>query len=191
MSATPEEFLDGVVEDTSEESDILPFQKDTLLDQIQKAQTPKKRKAVTKPSVVSHLKEAYEKQQEEGAGPSPKKLKTEVDSYGEVATMKVDELKDILRWNNQVLTGTKDVLQFKIIDGVQRGRLAPCMLCNGGKLKIEFENGDAKVLCSGRFDEDSQIRVPCAFTSSLEEAPRAPWYVTPLLFRCKVHILKN
>ena len=54
------------------------------------------------------------------------------------------------------------------------GRLGTCPL-DGGALK--FQEGDyEKIVCSGKFDEDNQIRIPCEFTGkrtdvSLREKP--------------------
>lgn len=48
--------------------------------------------------------------------------------------MKNDDLKDVLRWNGQILAGTKDVMLLKCIDGHVNGRLGrlvyfvPCVL---------------------------------------------------------------
>lgn len=65
-------------------------------------------------------------------------------------------------WNRQVLTGKKDFVLFKVLDGHVHGRLGRCPL-DGGRLK--FMEGDYETVhCPGGFDEDSQIRLPCAFT---------------------------
>ena len=55
------------------------------------------------------------------------------------------------------------------------GRLAHCTVCEGGRLKM---NDDCtKVLCNGKFDEETQIRIPCSVEYKIEEAPRwQPWY---------------
>ena len=110
--------------------------------------------------------------------------------------MKNDELKDVLRWNRQVLKGTKDLLLAKVLDGhVYRGRLTRCPLCLGGKLKLEFvgDDGDADnyklaVSCVGSFDEDKQVRLSCNYVTTPEEAPRwKPWYVISVRMNMGCH----
>jgi hypothetical protein len=73
-----------------------------------------------------------------------------------------------------MLTGVKDVLLFKIMDGEQQGRLGLCGLC-GGRLK--FSDDMEHVICSGRFDEDLNIRQPCGFQADRMDSklPREPW----------------
>jgi Helix-hairpin-helix domain len=105
--------------------------------------------------------------------------------YGHYVKTKNEALKDILRWNRQVQTPpTKDALLYKVIDGHLHGRLARCVLCGGGRLKLVFNsttvNSNAhcvSVICGGSFDEDTQRRIECAYTCTPESAPRLqPWY---------------
>lgn len=120
-----------------------------------------------------------------------------VDFYGEYHKVKNDELKDLLRWNRQVMTGTKDTLLLKVIDGALFGRLARCALC-GGRLKIQTAHTQpggkggtqssssssclgaaVVVVCSGSFDEASSRRIDCAYTATPEAAPRwQPWFTS-------------
>lgn len=64
-----------------------------------------------------------------------------------------------------MLTGKKDFVLFKVLDGRVHGRLGPCKLC-GGRLKF-IENDFDHIHCHGTFDETSQVRIPCDF-----KAPR-------------------
>jgi hypothetical protein len=70
-------------------------------------------------------------------------------------------LLHIHRWNKQILTGHKDWVLFKVIDGEMYGRLGRCVLC-GGRLKLQ-EGDEDHVFCSGIFDEENNIRQPCGF----------------------------
>ena len=64
---------------------------------------------------------------------------------------KVPELKDILRWNKQLLGGTKEFVLFKVVDGVVNGRLWLCPLCAGD---LKYKDGDYdNICCGGRYDE--------------------------------------
>jgi K+-transporting ATPase c subunit len=132
---------------------------------------------------VAHLKEMRASlQEEEGTSPAKKKLKlseqdkAKVDIYIQYENATNDELKDILRWNHQLLTGNKDILMARVIDGQMRGRLARCPMCIRGKLALD--NAAAKrVSCHGFYDDDIGARHTCAFVGSIEEAPREhPWF---------------
>lgn len=59
------------------------------------------------------------------------------------------------------MTGKKDFVLFKVLDGHVHGRLGRCPL-DGGKLKF-MEDDYETVHCSGVYDESSQIRMPCSF----------------------------
>jgi hypothetical protein len=131
-------------------------------------------------SPIGDLKTAYEKELDEianGKEPSSKKQKSDLaarlDAYGVYKDLKNDDLKDTLRWNKQFVTGTKDFLIAKVVDGRVYGRLAACHLC-GGKIKM---NDDGKMIkCGGTFDEESQRRMECSFSCPTEAAPRwQPW----------------
>jgi Poly(ADP-ribose) polymerase and DNA-Ligase Zn-finger region len=73
--------------------------------------------------------------------PNKKRLKTNsvdpkaLQIYAKIHKMTLPELQDILRWNRQVLKGTKAVAMRKVIDGELNGRLGLCLVC-GGKLKL-------------------------------------------------------
>lgn len=97
--------------------------------------------------------------------------------YGLYSGKKNEELKDILRWNKQLgISGSKDQLLERCIDGHKNGRLARCKICVEGKLKISEKDGD-EVLCNGYFDEDSGQRFSCFFTCKRLDAPRVlPWF---------------
>lgn len=101
----------------------------------------------------------------------------QLEAYGLYGNATGIHLKDVLSWNKQYKTGTKDFVLIKCIDGFVYGRLARCSLC-GGQLKL-LENGTT-VKCNGRFDEDLHVRLDCAFTCKAAEAPRfQPWYDRP------------
>lgn len=184
---TVEEFVASVLEDASEDGTILTNQRDEVLTLMEDAaaagnskKAPKGDPAADGP--IADLKRAFESANDEAQGePSAKKAKqtdkhldAKLDAYAEYGGMKNADLKEMLKWNNQYQTGTKDFLIFKVVDGRVFGRLQRCNLC-GGHLKIH-ESG-AKVVCNGTFDEDAQRRIECTFSSALEAAPRwQPWY---------------
>jgi PADR1 (NUC008) domain len=146
---------------------------------------------------IASIKAAFEKLENEGGGasePAAKRAKAvavavadgskrevitqaHIDAYALYKGCKADELKDLLRWNNQILVGTKDVILCKVIDGMVYGRLGRCSMCNGGKLKFNVDNAH-EILCNGDFDEESQHKLACPYTTMPLKAPRfQPWYV--------------
>jgi hypothetical protein len=141
---------------------------------------------------VARLKEMRASmQQEEDEAPPKKKLKplseedkAKVDIYVQYEKAKNDELKDILRWNRQHISGNKDMLMARIIDGQMRGRLGRCPMCIRGKLSLENEKAEHAV-CHGFYNDDIGAHETCAYKCTIEEAPRKhPWYVIlyPLCF---------
>lgn len=173
----PTDFVANVLIDKSDDGSILPDQCDELITSIEKAQTAKTPAKKSKDEVFEPLQEikiSFEAQQtSEGKPPAKKTKNEEVELYGAYHKHKVDELKDLLRWNRQILVGTKDVLLYKVIDGAANGRLAPCPLC-GSRLK--FNPACSEIICGGSFDEATQTRLECAFKTSAKDAPRVkPW----------------
>ena len=181
-----EEFCTNVLEDTSTEH-ILSKNMDEIIEKIKKASQPAKRGSRksnagggSDVALIVELKAAYEKEQADladGKETPSKRSKSNLgvllDAYENYKNAKNTELQDILRYNRQVLKGTKDFLLAKAVDGVVYGRLQRCNLC-GGVLKLK-EDGKT-VECGGGFDETTQRRIECSFTCAAPDAPRwKPW----------------
>lgn len=99
-----------------------------------------------------------------------------VDCYEKYCKYKIDELKDLLQWNRQHVTGNKDILLHRVIDGTLRGRLPRCPL-DGGRLKLHDDLTD-RVSCQGSFDESSMIRLTCTYVNQCAgSVKREKWYV--------------
>ena len=106
----------------------------------------------------------------------PSLLKRKAVAYNEYTGLKIEGLKDVLRWNRQPLVGTKPELLLRIIDGHVFGRLAPCTVCGQGKLR-PLDSDSNKVMCKGYFDKELATHVPCNVTVEADVAPRfQPWY---------------
>ena len=166
----------SLVEDTTG-GEILPSKGQELVADISQNSGKKATKSSSsdKANPLAEIKEAYEARLGE---PVKKKLKTDdatLDLYEHYKSYKADDLKDLLRWNRQTMTGTKDVILFKVLDGEINGRLARCPM-DGGRLKLS-EDG-TKVTCNGNFDEDLQIRIDCAYSAKRLEAPREKWHTS-------------
>lgn len=190
------DFVRTVLEDTTSEH-ILSKNVDEVIKKIEQASDPTVNKGSKRKSsetaagskgssgnsLIAELKAAYEKEQqdlENETEPISKRSKSNrsalLDAYANFKDAKNADLQDILRYNRQVLKGTKEFMLAKVIDGVVYGRLSRCNLC-GGQLKMREGDGPMIVECGGSFDESSQRRISCAFTCLAAEAPRwQPWY---------------
>lgn len=188
---TVEDFVDDQLED---EGGVLAESRDQVIADILHKEDKKaaaaKKKATAEGgdggSKIEILKRAYEQSKandDESDEKQPKKkkkktdaLKQQVDIYARYAKTPVDGLKDVLRWNKQFLTGKRNDILARIIDGEVNGRLGACPLCVQGRLKYGQEQ-EEHVTCNGYFDEDNQIKISCSYKEKIENAPRLyPWY---------------
>lgn len=159
-----EEFVEDYLQDDGE---LLQDRKDEILGMLREAAAKTKsktKKAKTGPlTIMDRLVEEASKQEgEENVEPSKKKVKKEqTEEEEEIKSMvpvylkyfkaKVPELKDILRWNKQLISGPKMFVLFKVIDGELHGRLSLCPLCQGD---LKYIEGDYDTIhCNGRYDE--------------------------------------
>ena len=191
---TVAEFVDTILEDATEQQDILPAKADELVDVMVASMAAKKdakKAGAAKDSPLDLIKEAFLARQKEQNGeahePSPKKAKVNVtttepngadsravDAYATFQRYKNDQIKDILKWNRQHVSGTKNVLLQRVLDGAVYGRLVRCPL-DGGRLKLSDDG--AMVTCGGSFDESTMTRLDCAFKKPAAEVPRGEWCV--------------
>jgi len=114
---------------------------------------------------------------------SSKKQKKQMDDDGvivdvdditvEFSKKSVADLKDLLRINKQMISGTKKELVVRVTDGVKNGRLPVCPACGHGILRLSSREG--LVECGGYFDEEIGMRIPCKFTKPFEDVTRLPW----------------
>eukprot|EP00559_Dactyliosolen_fragilissimus_P009429 CAMPEP_0184858632 /NCGR_PEP_ID=MMETSP0580-20130426/3718_1 /TAXON_ID=1118495 /ORGANISM="Dactyliosolen fragilissimus" /LENGTH=436 /DNA_ID=CAMNT_0027354885 /DNA_START=251 /DNA_END=1561 /DNA_ORIENTATION=- len=96
-------------------------------------------------------------------------------AYGFYKDCNIDTLKDFLRWNRQTVTGTKDVLLTRCIDGHVNGRIGLCLTCGQGKLRLNDSGNE--VSCSGYYNEEYAYKENCPVKMPIERAPRLqPWY---------------
>lgn len=96
-------------------------------------------------------------------------------AYDLYSKLSVEELKDILRWNHQPVSGTKQILLSRAIDGFVNGRLGFCMTCVCGTLKLS-ENC-TEVSCAGFYNEEFGYRELCPMNIPVNKATRLhPWY---------------
>lgn len=72
-----------------------------------------------------------------------------------IINMKNTELKEILRTNDQSMTGNKDILLSKVAYGMTFGRIPKCETCNGGRPFFNLENGE--YTCKGYQDDTDWV----------------------------------
>jgi hypothetical protein len=113
------DFVSNMLTDKTDDGSILPDKCDELIASIEKAQVaaPKKKKD-DNTGPLKEIIAAYEAQKAAaGQGderPSKKKKQQAVELYAEYKGLTADKLKDILKWNRQIMTGNKDILLFKV-----------------------------------------------------------------------------
>jgi hypothetical protein len=88
-------------------------------------------------------------------------------------SMHVEDLKEVLRANEQLLGGLKDELVERCVDGEMHGGLPKCTTCGIGRLKVSEH--DAHLYCPGYWDEAAAVFVRCAFRASPDKVARIPW----------------
>jgi hypothetical protein len=82
-----------------------------------------------------------------------------------------NELKEMLKKNDQSMTGAKDDLIQRVADGKVLGKIPRCPKCSGGRPKFDYKTGMYK--CPG-FRDDEEFRF-CNKKYSMEELPREDW----------------
>jgi hypothetical protein len=188
MNMSVHDFVTTVLTDSSEAQDILPDKVEEVVAKIEAATTAKKSPTKTKDdpnTPLGRIKAAYDAQKEaDEEEPTSKKAKSTMDAmvsaYALYKTKKNAELSDILDWNHQLKSGTKDVLMYRCIDGHVHGRLALCPYPHGGDGvgKLKLNNDMTQVVCRGYWDEVTRVHIPCDYAVDPEDAPRwLPWYV--------------
>eukprot|EP00536_Pseudo-nitzschia_multiseries_P010481 jgi/Psemu1/289111/fgenesh1_pg.321_\ len=186
-----DQFVDDYLMDGTDD-DVLADRRDEILQMLRDASSKTKSKSSKKtkqqsgsgeePTDLMERLKAAAAADEDEPEPAKKKVKTEKSKSKSKTTPDDDDfpsmlkiyrkyqkgytvakLKDLLRWNQQLLTGTKNFVLFKVLDGELHGRLSICPLCQGD---LKFVEGDYdKIHCSGRYDEDIGRRIPCSYTA--------------------------
>lgn len=85
--------------------------------------------------------------------------------------LSVAELKEWLKANNGFVTGVKDELVTRCIDGELNGRLPLCERC--GKGRLHFDSEVALYKCQGYFDDQVKMRITCNFVEP--QVKRLEW----------------
>jgi poly [ADP-ribose] polymerase len=202
MSA--EDFVDEHLEDRS--TDLIlsdPVKRQEIIDDIayKPPKATKKKKGeegdddnsgessaiAKKLKEIKSVMETLEEEEDDDTKRPAKKSKIttgddSIESYAKAmktySKLKNDDLKCILRWNlGYGMTGTKDILLLRCIDGHVHGRLGRCPTCFQGKLQLKDEDAGVTVNCLGYYDEDLARRIPCGYAVANSIAPRLqPWY---------------
>ena len=81
----------------------------------------------------------------------------------------IGDLKDILKTNNQKISGNKSELVERCADGKLLGAIPRCSVCSGGKLRFHALTGE--YFCPGFMEDTTMIN--CSFKS--KEVVRNAW----------------
>ena len=82
-----------------------------------------------------------------------------------------ERLRRLLQANGEKVSGLKEELVERCVEGQVRGTLPHCDHCAGS---LYYANG--LVLCKGTFNVERKVRVPCHFHAPEEDVPRRPWH---------------
>ena len=86
----------------------------------------------------------------------------------ELDSMSVTDLKNVLKLNDCVCTGTKEELRVRVAWGIKNGVPKRCPSCYSGRLKLDIHGN---YFCPGAYDDDHYVR--CSYETSKPEM--VPW----------------
>jgi len=89
-------------------------------------------------------------------------------------SLKISALKDLLRHNDQLLSGKKAELVDRVVDRYEHGNLPRCPSCGIGRLKPTGQSG-TRFVCPGGYDDDKYTH--CFFSTDAPE--RTPFVLPP------------
>lgn len=84
--------------------------------------------------------------------------------------VRVADLKDMLRYNDQKTSGAKPELVNRCLDAIINGALPKCPRCRVGHLVYL---GSGRYGCAGSFDQQQKRVRDCSFEST--DIERIPW----------------
>jgi hypothetical protein len=84
----------------------------------------------------------------------------------------INDLKTMLRANDQLTGGTRGELVERVVDRVVNGNLPRCPQCYVGRLRV---NAKGKFSCPGGYDDDEYQE--CSFTGVAGSIERPAWQV--------------
>jgi len=82
-----------------------------------------------------------------------------------------NQLKEMLKKNNQPTNGNKKDNALRIADGQIRGVLPKCSKCSGGNLHLNLK--DDTVFCKGYMDDEKFVN--CSFSGPNSDVKRTTW----------------
>ncbi len=94
----------------------------------------------------------------------------------------------ILDINSQHISGRKEELLARVIDGETYGPLLRCPICRRGRLKVRPHHQDI-VFCPGYWDSYYECFEHCGYIIDAEDAPRGPSWLGPRLRYIEVPVL--
>ncbi|KAI8613909.1 hypothetical protein BC830DRAFT_1129813, partial [Chytriomyces sp. MP71] len=114
-------------------------------------------------------KKAKKNEEEYTAGPSGK---PSAEQMKLIMTASVAQLKDMLKRNDQIISGAKAQLQDRVIDCIQHGVYPKCPRCFTGRLRAVGNSGTVE--CPGHFDDEG-VYHRCGFKGRSSDVERPAW----------------
>ena len=175
-------FLDGVlksaaaIQEKKSAGNVLSERKRRLLDAAGASAGGAKKKSRRSKGSRKHEIQ-IEDTKVSSSSASSSEVITEQTLFVRYNSMNTSKLKEVLKWNRQLLSGRKDQLVFRCIDGHLLGAIPICPLCsdkhsqNSTTLK---ESDDGTFRCGGYYDGG---RISCSYKVPKEDLQRVPWVV--------------
>lgn len=95
-----------------------------------------------------------------------------------IQSMTNQELKDILRANQQSMTGNKNILFSKVAHGMVFGRIPKCSNCSGGRPFFNLATGE--YTCHGYQDDCDYVECGHVQTYDVMKNRMLPWEMSPI-----------
>ena len=89
--------------------------------------------------------------------------------------------------NGQHISGLKEELLARVIDGEKYGPLKRCPICGFGRLKVRPHHQDI-VFCPGYYDTYYECHQHCGYVIPADEAPRGKIWYGPTLRYVEIHV---
>eukprot|EP00052_Salpingoeca_macrocollata_P024170 m.215300 g.215300 ORF g.215300 m.215300 type:complete len:405 (+) comp22203_c0_seq2:6385-7599(+) len=87
--------------------------------------------------------------------------------------MQLPQLKEVLHYNDQTMSGRKAQLVDQCVDGEMYGALERCPQCGVGHVHPHKKDGDVVYSCAGYYEKEAGVYRPCPYSS--HDAPRVEW----------------
>lgn len=99
-----------------------------------------------------------------------------IKNFKKALTLKTPKIKEVLKRNNQSMTGKKEILLGKVATGMTFGQIPRCINCGGGRPK--FDHLEGEFICTGYHDDDEWVS--CSEITKFDKLNLVDWDMTSI-----------